>query len=112
MFNYRSGLIVIDRAHLKEFFAAPNSKLNFFEAALEDIDFRYTFTGNSYNLYHVPVVRNQLTRGIQAFLPAIGEEVKGAFQDDIAPLLSGKGTTTRPEGTKRTYHRVDPNSAV
>jgi hypothetical protein len=112
MLNYPSGLIVIDRAHLKEFFDAPNSKLNFFEAALEDIDFRYTFTGNSYNLYHVPVVRNQLTRGIQAFLPAIGEEVKGAFRDDIAPLLSGKGTTTRPVGTKRTYHRVDPNSAL
>lgn len=81
----------MDRDHLKELFDAPNSSLDFFEAALEDIDFRYTFRGNSYNLYHVPVIRNQLTRGIAAFLPSIAEEIKGALEDDIDPLLSDKG---------------------
>jgi hypothetical protein len=89
--NYPSGLIVVDRSHLKELFDAPSSKLAFFEAALEDIDFRYTFTGNSYNLYHVPVIRNQLTRGIQAFLPDICEEVGGAFNDDIGSLVTENG---------------------
>ena len=76
---------------MKEFFDAPSSKLDFFEAALEDIDFRYTFKGDTNNLYHIPVVRNQLTRGIQAYLPAMGEEVQGAFQDEIGSLLTVKG---------------------
>ena len=81
-------MIVVDRDHLKEVFDAPNSSLSFFEAALEDLDFRYTFRGNSYNLYHVPVIRNQLTRGISTFMPAVAEEIKSAFGDDIDPLLS------------------------
>jgi hypothetical protein len=85
-------LIVVDRDHLRELFEAPDSSLNFFEAALEDLDFRYTFQGNSYNLYHVPVIRNQLTRGISTFMPAMAEEIKCAFGDDIDPLLSNKGT--------------------
>ena len=82
---------MVDRSHLKELFDAPSSKLGFFEAAIEDIDFRYTFTGNAYNLYHVPVIRNQLTRGIQAFLPEICEEVRGAFNDDIGSLITENG---------------------
>ena len=83
----------MDRDHLKELYDAPDSSLNFFEAALEDLDFRYTFSGNSYNLYHVPVVRNQLTRGITTLMPAIAEEIECAFSDDIDPLLSDKGTS-------------------
>ena len=94
---------------MKEFFDAPSSKLDFFTAALEDIDFRYTFKGDSYNLYHVPVVRNQLTRGIQAYLPAMGEEVQGAFQDEIGSLLTMKGCLLFEPGVDG---RVETDSVV
>ena len=87
-------MIVVDRDHLKELYDAPNSSLNFLEAALEDLDFRYTFSGNMYNLYHIPVIRNQLTRGMTKFIPATAEEMEGAFRDNIDPLLSDKGGST------------------
>jgi hypothetical protein len=60
---------------------------------LEDLDLRYTFTGNIYNLYHVPVIRNQLTRGISAFMPDVAEEMQVAFADGIDSQLNDKGKT-------------------
>lgn len=98
LLNYPSGVIVVDRAHLKELYDAPNSSLTFFEAALEDLDFVNTFTGNAYNLYHVPVIRNQLTRGIASHVPALVEEIRSAFEDDIDPLLK-KGNNAEEEWT-------------
>jgi hypothetical protein len=89
LLNYPSGVVVVDRQHIKELFSAPSSSLGFFEAALEDIDFRYTLPGNLSNLYHVKVIRIQLTQNIAALLPEMAEELDSVFDEFDSGMSRG-----------------------
>jgi hypothetical protein len=80
-------LIVVDRAHLKEYFSAPTENLDFLEGALASSDFRHVFRGNVHEDYHVAVVRNQLTQNLSALTPHIADELNAALTDELDPLL-------------------------
>lgn len=81
--GFPSGIIVVPRDLLKEFFEAPSDYLNLSEG-LEDIDFRHIFHANIlHNPYHKRVIKNQLTENIPKFLPDMMEELTTIFNDDL-----------------------------
>jgi hypothetical protein len=92
LLNYPSGVVVVDRQHIKELFSAPSASLGFFEAVIEDIDFRYTLPGDVHNLYHVKVIRNQLTQNIAAMMPGVAEELVSVFDEFDSDLSNGTGS--------------------
>jgi hypothetical protein len=92
LLNYPAGVVVIDRGHLREYFEDSERNLSFFEAAVEDMDFENTLPGNIRNLYHVPVIRNQLTQNIARILPILAEELGDALKVEIEPLLGADWT--------------------
>lgn len=81
--GFPSGIIVVPRDLLKEFFAAPSEYLSLSEG-LEDIDFRHVFHTNIlHNPYHKRVIKNQLTENIPKFLPEMMDELRAIFNDDL-----------------------------
>jgi len=88
LYNYPFGIVVVDRSHLKELFDDAGRSFNFFEAALEDLDFEATLGGDVHNLYHVPIIRNQLTQNISWMLPSLADELNSTFGDIIDTTVS------------------------
>lgn len=81
--GFPSGIIVVPRDLLKEFFEASSDYLNLSEG-LEDIDFRHIFHANIlHNPYHKLVIKNQLTENIPKFLPDMMDELTAIFNDDF-----------------------------
>lgn len=78
---------MVDRSHLKEYFDDSEKSFDFISAALEDIDFEHTLSGDIHNIYHIPVIRNQLTQNIVKLTPIIAEELDVAFESEIGSLL-------------------------
>jgi hypothetical protein len=80
--GFPSGIIVVPRDLLKEFFAASESYLSLSEG-LEDIDFQHVFQTNVLrNRYHKRVIKNQLTENIPMFLPNMVDELTAIFDED------------------------------
>src|SRR5271169_5339539 len=85
-----TGLIVVDHAHLKEFFEADDKILSNIEGILVDHDFRYTFRASIYNSLHVHVIRNQLTQQIASKMPDIIDELATVLGEDL-DRIAGEG---------------------
>lgn len=88
LYNYPFGVVVVDRSHLKELFDDLGRSFNFLAAALEDLDFEATLSGDVHNLYHIPIIRNQLTQNISRILPSLADELDSAFGDIIDTTVS------------------------
>jgi len=76
-------LVVVDRAHLKEYYNAPNETFSFSEALTAQIDIRYTLPAANLHQYHIDVVRNQLTQNLASLTPYIAEEIKATLSDQL-----------------------------
>lgn len=87
LFRYPSGLIIVDRAHLNEFYNAPKETLNFVEATLVSRDFRYILGSNTSERYHIAVVRGQFTQNLSALSGPVVDELNAALVDELDPLL-------------------------
>jgi hypothetical protein len=83
-----TGVVVMDRDHLKEVFEATDADLNFTEATLEHTDVRYTFRGNIYHAWHVPIVRNQLTQNLPALIPEMVDEMTSCIADEFETVIT------------------------
>ncbi|KAG5651328.1 hypothetical protein H0H81_009081 [Sphagnurus paluster] len=60
----------------------PEDILSFQDAVNESLQVPFTLGPNiKDDLYHVPIVRNQLTRNLPVLLPAVREEIIAAFSD-------------------------------
>lgn len=81
--SHPSGLVVVDRDHIKELFSAPDSELNFLEAKLEHLDLRYTFKLDVHDDWHIDMIRNQLTQKISSLMPDIVDELTAAIGDEL-----------------------------
>lgn len=79
--------MVVDRAHLKEFYNAPNETFSFRDALNAQIDIRYTLPAANLNQYHIDVVRNQLTQNLANLTPYIAEEIKATLSDELDPKM-------------------------
>ena len=107
MFHYHRGLIVVDRACLKEYFHAPIDALNFLEAVLVNSDFSQIFHGNKLERYHVGVVRNQLTQNISVLAVPIADELNATLVDELDPLLKdGNYPGFKSHSRLDIYHRI------
>lgn len=79
-----ASYVVASRAHLKQFFAAPEEDLSLAHSIGDRMQIRYTFHESIIlNQYHIPVVRAQLTRRIPEVMPDIVEELELAFDEEI-----------------------------
>src|SRR5437660_941756 len=89
--GFSSGIVVVPRNLLNEFFTAADSYLNLSEG-LEDIDFRHIYHPNVRRTpYHKRVIRNQLTENIPMFLSGMVDELNAIFQEDLETI----GESTR-----------------
>jgi hypothetical protein len=92
--SHPSGLVVVDRAHVKELFSAPDTELNFLEAKLEHLDFRYVFNINVRDDWHIDIIRNQLTQKLSALMPVIVDELTATFSDELEGVVT-KGNSQK-----------------
>lgn len=53
------------------------------------MDFRYTLPGDIFNLYHIKVIRNQLTQNIAALVPEMAEELASVFDEFDSNMSKG-----------------------
>ena len=81
------GMIVVDHAHAKEFFDADDKILNNIQGILEEQDFRYTTQASIYSMFHVNVIRNQLTQHIASMMPDIIDELTAVLGEDLDLLV-------------------------
>lgn len=58
------------------------------------LQLRYTLGPGVEDQFHVAVVRDKLTRSLQALCPDVLEEVSAAFQEHI-PATDGKSTSAK-----------------
>lgn len=82
------GVIILDRDHLKEVFDTRDKDLSLIEATLEDGDFRYTFQADVHSIYHINVIRNQLTRNISALMPEIVDELNAVLGEELDVIVT------------------------
>ncbi|THG96485.1 hypothetical protein EW026_g5347 [Hermanssonia centrifuga] len=77
-------LIVTGPKLIDELRKAPDSQFSFEDAVRETLHIEWTLGPSvAHNMYHVPLVRNQLTRNIGALFPEIRDEIVAAFSDII-----------------------------
>ena len=81
------GVIVVDHAHLKEFFDADDKTLDNIQGLLEENDFRYTTRASLYSKFHINVIRNQLTQHIASMMPDIIDELSAVLGEDLDLLV-------------------------
>lgn len=81
------GVIVVDHAHLKEFFDADDKVLDNIQGLLEENDFRYTTRASLYSTFHINVIRNQLTQHIASMMPDIIDELSAVLGEDLDLLV-------------------------
>ncbi|KZT01552.1 cytochrome P450 [Laetiporus sulphureus 93-53] len=89
--DFRRWYIIVCEPHLiEEIIKAPDDQLSFDEAVHEILQTDYTLGyALHHNLYHVPIVRSQLTRNIAKFFPLLHDELVASFHDEIP--LNGSG---------------------
>ena len=110
---YRWTVVLSSREHVEELRRAPDDALSF-AVAVNDVNNyfppvrltctechrqvlqqKYTIGPEIYhNPYHVPIVRLQLTRNIEALLPGMRNEIAMAFDDVLD--LRGNGEHLAP----------------
>lgn len=77
----RGAFVVVPPAQLKQIYGLPESQLDVHSSQTETIQAKYT-VGNPDifdNAFHVNVIRNQITRNLAFFTPAIAEELDLGF---------------------------------
>ncbi|KAG8219260.1 cytochrome P450 [Butyriboletus roseoflavus] len=83
---YRWVVVLSNREHVEELRRAPDGALSFKEAVHDQFSMEYTTGAKVHsNSYHIPIVRAQLTRNIEALYPEIKDEMSTAF-DDVLDL--------------------------
>ncbi|TFK39713.1 cytochrome P450 [Crucibulum laeve] len=71
---------------IEELRKVPDDIMSFTKATEEALQVPYTLGAQiSENDYHVPIVRNQLTRNLGAIFPELHDEIVASFQDVIPP---------------------------
>jgi hypothetical protein len=77
----RGAFVVVPPAQLKQIYGLPESQLDVHSSQTETIQAKYTVGSPDIfdNAFHVNVVRNQITRNIALFTPAIAEELELGF---------------------------------
>ncbi|PAV19648.1 cytochrome P450 [Pyrrhoderma noxium] len=80
-------LVVINKPELiEEIRKAPDDVFSFLEASKELIAGKWTLGPSTFNnAYHLPIVRNQLTRSLTSRLEDITDEIECSFNDLILP---------------------------
>ncbi|EJD07780.1 cytochrome P450 [Fomitiporia mediterranea MF3/22] len=81
----RHWLVVVNTPELiDEVRRAPDNKLSFMEATRDSISSEFTMGRLvDADLYHVPIVRTQLTRSISGLFEGIKEEIELGFEEGI-----------------------------
>jgi hypothetical protein len=81
------SFIIVDRAHLKEVMDGPEPYFSHRKVSEEILQLEYTFHPDmTKDLYHIPVVRGQLTRSIPNMMEDIVDELDTAINDEIGIL--------------------------
>ncbi|GBE89830.1 Cytochrome P450 monooxygenase paxP [Sparassis crispa] len=84
-------LVVVSGPKLvEELRMLPDDQASFVHSIEETTQTRYTMGPSiTDDPYHVPIIRDQLTRGIRTFLPDVTDEIDKAFQDLIPATEDG-----------------------
>lgn len=81
------GFLVLNRDQLKEAFNAGD-ELHFMSAAVEDTDFRYTFSSNIFERAHTDAIRIDLNRNLPKVIVNIADELNLAMRDELDQVVS------------------------
>jgi cytochrome P450 len=82
----RWQVIVSGPQAVEELRQAPDGELSFAAATREILAVDYTLGSNiQSDPYHVPIIRNQLTKNLDILVPDILDEIVQAFDDEIHP---------------------------
>ncbi len=78
---FMTDYIIVDRAHLKEYYDVPSHTFSFDAAVWDALSMKHTLkVGPSF--YHVDIVKNQLTRNFGSMLPDLAEEVRCVLAEE------------------------------
>jgi cytochrome P450 len=79
-------VIVTGPQAVEELRQAAEDELSFLESMEDTLAISYTMGSNfQSNLYHVPIIRNQLTKNIGTVFPEVQDEIMQVFDDEIHP---------------------------
>ncbi|TFK39583.1 cytochrome P450 [Crucibulum laeve] len=82
---------------IEELRKVPDDVMSFAKASEETLQIPYTLGAQiTENDYHVPVVRNQLTKNLGTIFPELRDEIMASFQDVIPPSDEWKKYSIRP----------------
>jgi hypothetical protein len=81
-------MVIVDNTHLHEFLHAPEDQLSFNKGFIEGLSLPYLFRTNTFNNYHVRILRRNLTQNIGKSMADTVDELKAAFEDEFGSLIS------------------------
>src|SRR5438045_4179227 len=76
-------MVIVDRDHLNELFKANETDLSFLPAAMEDADFRCTFTADMFDTTHTRAIKLNLNQNLSMLLPEMVDELEAAVKDEF-----------------------------
>lgn len=85
------GFVIIDRDCVKELFTAGETEMNFLKAAIQDTDFRHTFSADIFDMAHTRAIRSNLNANLPALMIDIMDEVNVGVGHEFGGVVT-KGT--------------------
>lgn len=62
--------------------------MNFLKAAVQDTDFRYTFSADIFDMAHTRAIRSNLNSNLQSLMFDIVDEVKVGMREEFETLVT------------------------
>lgn len=62
--------------------------MNFLKAAVEDTDFRYTFSADIFDIVHIRAIRSNLNSNLQKFMSDIVDELNNGINEEFENFVT------------------------
>jgi hypothetical protein len=85
------GFVILDRDCVKELFTAGETEMIFLKAAIQDTDFRHTFSADIFDMTHTRAIHFNLNANLPALMIDIMDEATMGVGDEFGGVVT-KGT--------------------